>query len=60
MRRHTGDPIMKKVVAMLTLVIGSAVAAHAAHPATASTHTQATATSYHAPKTYSKAAVAHR
>ncbi|HEY5331681.1 MAG TPA: hypothetical protein VIJ79_17515 [Acidobacteriaceae bacterium] len=49
---------MKKIVAFLILAIGSAVAAHAAHPATASSH--ATATSYHSPKTYSKAAVAHK
>jgi hypothetical protein len=50
---------MKKIVAILILGIGSAVAAHAAHPATGSSH-QATATSYHSPKTYSKAAVAHK
>jgi len=51
---------MKKILAILMITAGSAVAAHAAHPATGSSHTQATATSYHAPKTYSKAAVAHR
>lgn len=51
---------MKKILAMAMLGISSTVAAYAAHPATASSHSQATAVSYHTPKTYSKAAVAHR
>jgi hypothetical protein len=51
---------MKKTVAILTLAFSFAVAAHTAHPASGSSKTGATATSYHAPKTYSKAAVAHK
>jgi hypothetical protein len=51
---------MKKFVAIIALTVGSAVAAHAAHPAGGTSRTHATATSYHSPKTYSKAAVAHK